>query len=58
MDEWGGGSMSGHPIKRLCPVCRRLVDRTPMGKIAGHMDKAHNICPAGFESYAITVGTA
>lgn len=45
-------------VKNLCPVCRRLVERTPAGKIAGHMDKARTTCPASWESYTITVGTA
>lgn len=45
-------------VKRLCPVCLRPVQQTPMGKIAGHYDKARHICPAGFESYTITIGVA
>jgi hypothetical protein len=47
-----------HHVKRICPVCRRPVEKTPMGKIAGHFDRAHTTCPASWETYTITIGAA
>ncbi|MCA4760879.1 MULTISPECIES: hypothetical protein [Mycobacterium] len=49
--------MSRH-VRRLCPVCWTRVHRTPVGKIAGHFDKARQYCPASWETYAITIGAA
>lgn len=36
-----------------CPVCRRRVDETPAGQIAGHYDTNHEQCPASFEPFWI-----
>lgn len=39
----------------LCPVCRRTVTRTKQHNICGHYDKAHEICPASYRSFDITI---
>lgn len=44
----------------LCPVCWRSVEPMPTTprQIAGHRDKAGNLCPASWEPFAITIGYA
>lgn len=40
---------------RLCFVCHRPVQKTPAGKICGHLDKAGRPCEGSWESYTLGV---